>query len=220
MARERAPTVRVWDPFVRVCHWSLVAAFAVAYATEDELVLLHVWSGYLIGVVVAARVAWGLVGTRHARFSDFVVPPRSVLADLRRLATLRPQRHLGHTPAGGAMIVALLVALAATVASGIALYGARDHAGPLAPVFVEKSVVAEPGSALVRAARADGGDDRRRGQRKRERSSASKVLDGIHEFLADLTLVLVLVHVAGVAVMSVVHRENLVAAMVTGEKRA
>lgn len=54
--------VRVWDPVVRIGHWTLVAAFAVAYLTEDDLLSVHVWAGYVIGIILVIRLAWGFVG--------------------------------------------------------------------------------------------------------------------------------------------------------------
>jgi cytochrome b len=88
-------TVKVWDLFVRLFHWSLVALFVVAYATGDEVERVHIAAGYSIAALLALRIIWGFVGPRHARF-----------------------RHLGHNPAGGLMIVALIVMLAATCATG------------------------------------------------------------------------------------------------------
>jgi cytochrome b len=118
--RDAAPadTVRVWDLFVRVFHWSLVGLFALAFATGGEVQWLHLLAGYSIVALVALRVAWGFVGPRHARFGDFVRPPREVLAYLRDAIRLRAPRHLGHNPAGGAMVLALLAML-----SGIGLTG-------------------------------------------------------------------------------------------------
>lgn len=182
--------VRVWDPFVRVFHWIVVAAFFTAYFSEEELQWLHTWAGYLVFGLVCLRLIWGLIGSRHARFSDFVQRPRRVLRYLGEVLTRRAPRHLGHNPAGGAMIVVLLIALLSTTVSGMALYGADAWAGPLA--------------GMLR-----GVDD-----------AAIHGLKDVHEFSANLMLVLIVVHVAGVVWESVLHRENLVKAMVTGRKRA
>ena len=72
--------VRVWDPLVRVFHWTLVTCFAVAYFTEDDLLALHVWAGYAVFGLIAVRLFWGFVGPRHARWSDCVKEPREILA--------------------------------------------------------------------------------------------------------------------------------------------
>ena len=64
--------VLVWDPFVRLFHWSLVVGFSVVYLTEDDLLTVHVWAGYVVGLLIVARIVWGVVGSRHARFSDFI----------------------------------------------------------------------------------------------------------------------------------------------------
>lgn len=114
-------TVRVWDGFVRLFHWSLVALFVVAYATGDEVERFHVAAGYAIAGLIALRLAWGIVGPRHARFRSFVRPPREVFAYLREAARLRAPRYLGHNPAGGAMIVALLAMLAGISVTGYLL---------------------------------------------------------------------------------------------------
>ena len=116
---ERAPAmVMVWDPFVRIFHWSLVAAFVAAFVTGDWLDRLHEALGYAIAALIAARVVWGLIGPRRARFADFVKPPAQVLAYLRAALAGRAGRCLGHNPAGGLMIVALLVMLALSCLSG------------------------------------------------------------------------------------------------------
>jgi cytochrome b len=110
--------VKVWDPFVRVFHWSLTTLFVLAYATGDEIEKVHVAAGYAIAGLVAVRVVWGFIGPRHARFSSFVHSPREVLAYLRDVVLLRAPRYIGHNPAGGVMIVALLVMLAGTCITG------------------------------------------------------------------------------------------------------
>jgi cytochrome b len=124
----------VWDPLVRFGHWALVAAFAVAYFSAEEEAggpdPLHVWGGYVIGGIVVLRVVWGFIGPRHARFSDFVYGPLKTLVYLRDLLLGRAGRYVGHSPGGGAMVIALLVCLAATVVTGLIAYGEQGK-GPL-----------------------------------------------------------------------------------------
>lgn len=111
-------TVPVWDRFVRVFHWSIAGLCLVAYLTTDDARTLHELAGYCVLVLVLARVAWGLIGTRYARFTSFVVHPREVIAYVRQLACGQAPRHVGHNPAGGAMIVAMLALLLVVAGSG------------------------------------------------------------------------------------------------------
>ena len=114
----RRSEVNVWDPLVRIFHWGLVAAFLVAWATGDEMKLTHVMTGYVVIGLVIFRILWGFVGARHARFADFMRGPGAVTNYLRDTAKLRAKRYLGHNPAGGAMIIALLVMLSIIGATG------------------------------------------------------------------------------------------------------
>jgi cytochrome b len=180
------PRVYVWDPFVRLFHWTLVGAFTVAYLTEDDLLQVHVWAGYTVGALVVARVVWGFIGPEHARFSDFIYAPLETLRYMRDLLLLRAERHLGHSPGGGVMIVLLLVFLTATVVTGVVVYGGDQQAGPLAGM-----VTKDTGEAM----------------------------EEVHELFANITLALVLAHIAAVILASIVFRENLVLAMITGHKR-
>jgi cytochrome b len=111
-------TVKVWDPFVRVFHWSLVALFVIAYLTGDEIEKVHIAAGYAIAGLLALRIVWGFVGSRHARFRDFVRSPRAALHYMRDMLRLRARRYVGHNPAGGLMVVALIVMLAGTCVTG------------------------------------------------------------------------------------------------------
>jgi cytochrome b len=129
-----AAQIYVWDPFVRAFHWTLVLGFTIAYLTEDDLLQVHVWAGYVVGILVVARVVWGFVGPTRARFSDFVTAPATAFRYAKDLILLRSERHLGHSPGGGYMVVALLVFLAATVITGLIVYGGDQQAGPLAGI--------------------------------------------------------------------------------------
>lgn len=182
-------TVSVWDPLVRLFHWSLAGSFFVAYLSEDDWLDIHVWAGYVALGLIAFRLVWGLVGPQHARWSDFVKSPAQILAYLKDVIRFKADRHLGHNPAGGAMVVALMASVAATGLTGLALYGAQELSGPLAPML--GGLPAAWGNALEDA----------------------------HELLANLTLGLVVLHLCGVLFASLQHRENLVRSMFNGKKR-
>ena len=182
-------TVRVWDPLVRVFHWTLAAAFLTAWLVEDDWLGLHVLAGYTVLGLVLFRLAWGVLGTSHARFTNFVRSPSAVLTYLKDVIALRARRHLGHNPAGGAMVIALLVSLVCTAVSGLALYGHGEFSGPLAGLMQGAPVW------------------------------LGNALEETHEFFASFTLLLVVLHLAGVALASLQHDENLVRSMITGRKR-
>lgn len=110
--------VTVWDPLVRVFHWVLAGSIAVAWFTSGHPKGLHQWAGYIAGAMIAIRLLWGFVAPGHARFARFVRDPRTVLRYLADIWRGRERRHLGHNPAGGAMIVALMSAVAAQVTIG------------------------------------------------------------------------------------------------------
>lgn len=135
--RANQNDVYVWDSFVRVFHWTLVICFTIAYLTEDDLLTVHVWAGYIVGALILARIVWGFIGPTHARFSDFVYAPSTTLRYMRDLILFRAPRHLGHSPGGGAMVIALIVLLAASVLTGLIVYGGDQQGGPLAG-FVSK----------------------------------------------------------------------------------
>ncbi len=188
--------VRVWDPLVRMVHWLLAAAVIVDWATDEPL-WMHTWLGYLALALVVVRVAWGFIGSEHARFASFVRGPQLVFDYLAGLIRFSSKRYLGHSPAGGAMIVALLVMITATAVTGMANLAADRGEGPLAGVITK---VERP--------------PRVPGQRR-----PPLLMKQVHETVANVTLALVVLHVLGVALASFAHRENLVRAMITGRKR-
>lgn len=99
---------RVWDPFVRVFHWTLVACVLLNGFVVDDGENLHQWLGYTAAALVLARVIWGFVGSRHARFADFFPTPRRVAGHLRALVSGQPRFHWGHNPLGALMILLLM----------------------------------------------------------------------------------------------------------------
>lgn len=227
--RSDGSGVVVWGPGIRIAHWLLVAAFTTAYVTEgaESVRTPHVWAGYTALAIVAWRIVWGFVGPRHARFRNFIRGPRAVLQYLTGLVRGSAPHTLGHNPAGGAMVVALLTCLLATTVTGLMVYALEDGRGPLAPVIARAPATAANATGGSDAARsphpveADG--DESPGVAETDTGAAPEAeesgLTELHERFANLTLVLVLLHVAGVAASSRAHRENLVRAMITGRKR-
>ncbi len=130
MNKQLPKHLAVWDPLIRIFHWSLAVFFVVAYALDDSWILLHSYSGYSILLLLGFRLVWGFIGTPYARFSNFLVSPKRVIHYLHMLLRGSPQRFIGHNPAGGAMIAALLLVLAFTTLSGICLL-AIEGSGPL-----------------------------------------------------------------------------------------
>jgi cytochrome b len=200
--------VRVWDPLVRVFHWGVVLAVAVAWLTADELQRIHEIAGYAVAGLVAFRLLWGLVGSRRARFASFLKGPRATLAYLGDMIHGRERRYLGHNPAGAAMIVALLLTLSGTAFTGW-LMAEPDRVAmlPSLPQIVSPAFADDDHDDhdVVTAWRGEG---------------ANEALEEVHEVLANLLLLLAALHVGGVVLASFRHHENLPLAMVTGDKRA
>lgn len=110
--------VRVWDPFVRLFHWSLAVLFAANALVVDDDGNLHQWIGYAIAALIVLRLIWGVVGTRYALFSSFPPSLSGSVEQLTDIATGRRAPHTGHTPIGGLMIYNLLFTLLVVCASG------------------------------------------------------------------------------------------------------
>ncbi len=207
-------SVKVWDPLVRIFHWSLVAAFATAYFTGDEDSPLHVYAGYAVIGLVLFRIVWGLIGTRHARFKDFVFRPSAVIGYAREFLTGQPKRFLGHNPLGGVMILLLLGSLLTTGVTGYLMLASDGKGGAQAEAAATPApAVTAPAGGIIASAYAD--DD---GDQDGKHGENEGPLEDIHEFFANFTLFLVFLHVGGVLFSSLRHRENLVRAMITGRK--
>lgn len=208
MSQTKTSSRPIWDPLVRIGHWTLVIAFFTAYLSGDDLFNIHKWAGYVVAGYVLVRIVWGLVGTRHARFTDFVRGPGAVFDYMRGLITGKAKDYAGHNPAGGAMVIALLFSLLVTTGSGMALYAVEDNAGPLAGIVTEETF------APLASTFGEEGEHERG-----EESGGEELLEGVHKAFVYITLALIGLHLAGVVASSLAHKQNLARAMVTGRKQ-
>ena len=180
-------SVKVWDPLIRIFHWSLVFTFFVAFITEDDWLDLHIQAGYAVSILITFRLIWGIIGTRQARFLSFVKPPSVVISYFKQMLSLRVPHYLGHNPLAAVMVIALLSSITLVAFTGMVLI-AGEGQGPLA------------GTVYA--------------------SWSGEWMEEIHEFFANFSLLLVIAHVSGVVVSSLLERENLVKAMINGRKKA
>ncbi len=228
---NQAKEVQVWDLFIRFFHWSLALLFVGAYLTGGEDLPgflvdllgmgdeppLHQWMGYGIVALLIARVVWGFIGSPHARFSDFIYDRATVVEYARGLMRGDARRYIGHNPLGGLAVIVLMTSLALTTLTGMLHYGIDDGKGPFgalkeAELTLDIEKLSPVSSARAHSEEHDEDDE--------EGEEGEEYLEEVHEFFANFTLLLVFIHLGGVFVESVFHRENLARAMVTGKKRA
>ena len=152
--------IYVWDVFVRLFHWSLVAGFAANIFFTDEESKLHHYVGYAVAALIASRLLWGLFGSKHARFSDFSPSPLKAIGQLRDMITGRRHAHAGHSPLGALMIYNLLLTMAAIAATGymmttVTWFGIEwvEEAHEALVTWAEISVVAHIAAVIVESRR-------------------------------------------------------------------
>lgn len=180
----------VWDRFVRLFHWSLVFGITGAYISACyHYMNIHLWIGYGLSVLVAARILWGFIGSQYARFSSFNFDPVTIVRYLISIIQNRPQHFLGHNPAGAAMVFLLLGIVIILLVSGFITLGVIDFDGPF---LVLSTVLSD---------------------------STSYQIQAIHEWVGNYFWVVVAAHIFGVFVASTQHHENLILAMLTGIKK-
>ncbi len=176
--------VYVWDRIVRVFHWTLVALFATSYLTGENEHWLHVYSGYGIVLLVVVRIVWGLIGSQHARFRDFVFSPTNIWQYTKSVIAKHPKRYLGHNPLGGLMVVTMLVALSLTTLSGMKLYAVEEGKGPFAVIDSVN---------VVTAAQADSPYENRNALYKENINKEDEELwEELHEFGVNLMIALII----------------------------
>lgn len=182
--------IKVWDTGVRLFHWLLVAAVAVAAYTgffgRKNQIDIHVIAGVAIAALVVFRLIWGATGSTYARFSSFIVPPGTAFRHFDELRRGKAHHHIGHNPLGAWMIVALLIVLAVICITGVIALGGFVKEGPLASFTT---------------------------------FATGLTARGIHNVSAFVLVGLVALHLAGAVFESLRTRENLARAMVTGRKR-
>lgn len=134
--RERIPHVRVWDAPTRLFHWTVVCLVFLSWLSADQgYMRVHLYCGLTLLALLLFRIGWGLVGSTTARFSDFLHPPRKVVAYLRGGAGL----YAGHNPAGGLMVVALICVLLVQAATGLFANDGLHFSGPLALLISDET---------------------------------------------------------------------------------
>jgi cytochrome b len=203
MTDQQFESKKVWDIGVRLFHWSLVITFVVAYITGEDEGIVHSYAGYFILGLLVFRIIWGFVGCKHARFSDFIFSPKETISYTKSMMSGTPKHYRGHNPLGALMVFALLITLLLTTVSGLKVYGIEGH-GPLAEVN---------SSYFISNANASGSVEQ-----NDEDSEEEEFWEEIHEFFANLMLVLIALHITGVVISSKSENENLVKAMITGNK--
>jgi len=125
----RPASIRIWDPAVRILHWTLAAIVLANYWLTGPGEDIHTWLGHAAAAAVLARTVWGFLGTKHARFADFPVTLAGLREHLRQLSARRMPADSGHNPLGAAMIYLMFLLVAVLACTGFlheevdALYG-------------------------------------------------------------------------------------------------
>lgn len=101
-------SIQVWDRFVRFFHWSLVSCVLINYFAIDDGETVHQWLGYFASALVLARIVWGFIGSKHARFADFFPTPTRLRHHLQAMRTGKSDPHPGHNPLGALMMLTLI----------------------------------------------------------------------------------------------------------------
>lgn len=172
-------TTRIYDLPTRILHWlfatSFLTALTIANLVNDESTnfAYHMLAGLVMCFVVLCRIVWGIIGSKHARFSDFSLNPQALLLYIKGVITGNGRLWAGHNPASSWAATAMML-----LALGLGLTGflmAND-------------------------------------------SSTRESLEDIHEILADAFIVVVILHVSGLILHTIKHKDDLGKSMLTGNK--
>jgi len=131
---QELKTIKVWDLPVRIFHWSLVLLFIAAYVTNSLGTVYfkyHLWSGYALIVLVSFRIIWGLVGTYHARFINFISNPITTIKYAIHSLKNTEKHYAGHNPLGAIMVIILLLTVLIQAITGLFTNDEILNVGPL-----------------------------------------------------------------------------------------
>jgi len=175
MLAKLKQTVLVWDFPIRVFHWLLVVSFAGAWITSESEAqqMIHYAFGYSACALVLFRIIWGIVGTRYARFTQFIKGPVATISHIKSLLKGNQDPGIGHNPAGALAMISLMVLILLIGLTGY--WSVKEFLGDF--------------------------------------------MSGAHEAIANLTIIVVAIHIAAAIIMSFLQKENLVRSMVTGNKK-
>jgi cytochrome b len=126
-------TVKVWDEPTRLFHWFIVVLIAVSWISADlGYMKVHLWSGSALLCLLIFRLIWGFFGSTTSRFSDFLRPPQHVIGYFRDLLGAEKPRYAGHNPAGGWMVLTMVLVVLVQVVTGLFSNDGIGFTGPLA----------------------------------------------------------------------------------------
>ena len=203
---------KVWDIFVRTFHWTLVGSMIGLYLSGDDFESVHTILGYFVICLVLLRIIWGFIGTKHARFHDFLYRPSKIYHYLKSLINGNPTHYIGHNPAGGLMVIVMLMSLLVTTFTGLKTLGSEGK-GPLA----------NAGISIFRFAYADedehDDDDQKHETGHHQKKQKEEFWEEIHESMTSFMIFLIITHLVGVIISSWIHKENLILAMINGRKK-
>ncbi len=181
--------VKVWDIFIRIFHWSLAFGFMALIATAQlELYEVHVPLGQFLMVMLTARILYGFVGPKQARFLSFLYSPGAAIRYLKSMKTDKPEHYIGHNPAASFVMLGLIFGVYFAGILGMFALGVSEGAGPFASL-----VSAWP-------------------------EATQDMLVEAHHILPKLLILLVLAHFYGIFMHNKVYKDNIIKAMIDGKK--
>ena len=204
---------KVWDIFVRTFHWTLVGTMIGLYLSGDDFKSVHIILGYFVIFLVLLRIIWGFIGTKHARFHDFLYRPGKIYHYLKSLINGKPIHYLGHNPAAGLMVIVMLFSLLLAAFTGLKALGSEG-----------KGLLTNAGISIFQFAYADedehDDDDQKHKSGDHRKKQKEEFWEEIHESMSRFMIFLIIIHLVGVVVSSWIYKENLILAMINGRKKS